>query len=72
MLSDAVPSRAPRRISSRNNPNIARYRAAARGEAPDQLLLDGPHLVADALAEGLPLEAQLFSPRRSNGLRFAD
>lgn len=57
MLSDAVPSRAPRRISSRNNPNIARYRAAARGEAPDQLLLDGPHLVADALAAGMPLES---------------
>ena len=47
----------PRRISSRNNPNIARYRAAARGEAPDRILLDGPHLVADALAAGLPLES---------------
>jgi TrmH family RNA methyltransferase len=57
MLSDAVLSRAPRRISSRNNPNIARYRAAAKGEAPDRILLDGPHLVADALAEGLPLES---------------
>jgi TrmH family RNA methyltransferase len=57
MLSDAVPSRAPRRISSRNNPNIAQYRAAARGEAPDRLLLDGPHLVADALAGGLPIES---------------
>jgi RNA methyltransferase, TrmH family len=57
MLSDAVSSRAPRRISSRNNPNIARYRAVARGEAPDRLLLDGSHLVADALAAGLPLES---------------
>ena len=57
MLSDAVPSRAPRRISSRNNPNIARYRAVARGETPDRILLDGPHLVADALAKGLLLES---------------
>ncbi len=57
MLSDAVPSRAPRRISSRNNPDIARYRAVARGEAADRLLLDGSHLVADALAAGLPLES---------------
>jgi TrmH family RNA methyltransferase len=57
MLSGAVPSRAPRRISSRKNPNIARYRAVARGEAPDRLLLDGPHIVADALAAGLPLES---------------
>lgn len=57
MLSDAVSSRAPRRISSRNNPNIARYRAVARGEAPDRLLLDGSHLVADALGAGLPLES---------------
>ena len=34
---------------------MARYRAAARGEAPDAVLLDGVHLVADALAAGLPI-----------------
>ena len=57
MLSDAVPSRPPRRITSRHNADIARYRAVARGETPDQLLLDGPHLVADALAAGVSFES---------------
>src|SRR5262245_54878296 len=57
MLSDVVPTRAPRRVTSRHNPNIARYRAVARGDALDLLLLDGPHLVADALAAGVALES---------------
>jgi RNA methyltransferase, TrmH family len=53
MLSDAVPARSPSRITSRHNPLVTRYRLAARGEATDQMLLDGPHLLADALAAGL-------------------
>ena len=44
-----------KRITSRQNPLVARYRSIARGEAADLLLLDGPHLVADALAAGLRL-----------------
>ena len=40
-------------ISSRHNPIVARYRAAAQGDAADRLLLDGAHLVADALAAGM-------------------
>ncbi|HEY7287326.1 MAG TPA: RNA methyltransferase [Vicinamibacterales bacterium] len=40
-----------RRIASRQNPIVARYRQAARGD--DVLLLDGPHLVQDALAAGV-------------------
>jgi TrmH family RNA methyltransferase len=43
-----------RRITSRQNPIVARYRAAARGDAA-VMLLDGVHLVADALAAKLPI-----------------
>jgi RNA methyltransferase, TrmH family len=42
-----------RTISSRQNPLVARYRAAARGEARDVVLLDGVHLVADAIDAGV-------------------
>jgi RNA methyltransferase, TrmH family len=41
-----------RRITSRHNPLVERYRSAARGPA-DTLLLDGVHLIIDALAAGL-------------------
>ena len=44
-----------KRITSRQNPLVARYRSIARGEATDLMLLDGPHLVADALASGILL-----------------
>ena len=42
-------------ISSRQNPLVSRYRAVARGETPGVLLLDGVHLVAEALAAGTPI-----------------
>jgi TrmH family RNA methyltransferase len=42
-------------IASRQNPIVARYRAAARGEAADVVLLDGVHLVAEALAARVPI-----------------
>ena len=44
------------RISSRHNPQVERYRAAARGSLAGRLLLDGPHLVADAIAAAMALE----------------
>jgi RNA methyltransferase, TrmH family len=40
-------------ISSRQNPLVARYRAAARGDSHDVMLLDGAHLITDALAAGV-------------------
>jgi len=40
-------------LSSRHNPLVARYRAAARGDARDVMLLDGVHLVGEAVAAGV-------------------
>jgi TrmH family RNA methyltransferase len=42
-------------LTSRHNPIVARYRAAARGEDPSLMLLDGVHLVADAVAAKVAL-----------------
>lgn len=42
------------RITSRQNPIVARYRAAARGDAAE-ILLDGAHLVVEALDAGIHL-----------------
>jgi TrmH family RNA methyltransferase len=55
MLFDAV-SGVLKRITSRHNPRVEQYRAAARGELAGRLLLDGPHLVRDALEAALSLE----------------
>ena len=43
------------RITSRQNPLVARYRDSARGRPPDAVLLDGAHLVSEALAAGVPI-----------------
>jgi TrmH family RNA methyltransferase len=40
-------------ITSRQNPIVARFRAAARGESAELLLLDGVHLLAEALGAGI-------------------
>src|SRR6266853_781131 len=48
--------RLPPPLTSRRNPVVARYRAVAQGQVDGLLLLDGPHLVADALAAGVEIE----------------
>ena len=42
-------------ISSRHHPLVARFREAARGGTGTPLLLDGPHLVLEALDARIPL-----------------
>ena len=44
------------RITSRQNSIVAQYRAAAHGDANGVMLLDGAHLVSDALAARIPLQ----------------
>jgi TrmH family RNA methyltransferase len=43
-------------LTSRRNPVVARYRDVAHGDADGLLLLDGSHLVADALAANVTIE----------------
>lgn len=51
-----------RRVTSRQSALVARYRAAARGEATGLVLLDGVHLLAESLAAGLRIrEAAIAS-----------
>jgi TrmH family RNA methyltransferase len=62
-----------RRISSRQNPTVARFREAARGRGGSGIvLLDGEHLVEEALDAGVALETVAFTERlidaRADGL----
>jgi len=54
MLSAATASST--HITSRQNPIVARYRALAQGDGGGLVLLDGVHLVNDAVAAGVAIE----------------
>jgi len=58
-------------ITSRQHALVARFRAAARRDDEDVLLLDGVHLVADAAAAGVQIEqvAMTTAARDDPGLR---
>jgi TrmH family RNA methyltransferase len=43
-------------ITSRQNPLVARFRDAARGEPDSVMLLDGAHLVGDAVSAGITVQ----------------
>ncbi|HET7216768.1 MAG TPA: RNA methyltransferase [Vicinamibacterales bacterium] len=61
-----------RRISSRQNPVVGRFRELARGARAGRVLLDGEHLVDEALAAGVPLEIVALADRLVEARRNAD
>ena len=55
-----------RRIASRQNPIVTRFRELARsGRTDGQVLIEGPHLLEEALASGVPIEVAAFSEAES-------
>jgi RNA methyltransferase, TrmH family len=53
-----------RRLTSRRNPIVARAKAAARGALDGAVLLDGAHLVADALDRGIRVRDAIVDSQR--------
>ncbi|MCU1385611.1 MAG: putative TrmH family tRNA/rRNA methyltransferase [Acidobacteria bacterium] len=49
-------------ITSRQNPLVARFRTAARGDVGGVILLDGAHLVADAIAAKVTFQLAAVTP----------
>jgi TrmH family RNA methyltransferase len=50
-----------KRITSRQNSLVTRFRAARDGDSPEVLLLDGVHLLSDAIAAGLCIREVAFA-----------
>ena len=58
------------RIASRHNPIVKRFRDLARpGSSAGAMLLDGEHLIEDALGAAVPIEIAVFADRLA-GERF--
>jgi TrmH family RNA methyltransferase len=55
------------RISSRQNAVVRQFRDVAQGDAPDAMLLDGDHLIHEALTSGLAISVAAFSERLASG-----
>jgi TrmH family RNA methyltransferase len=52
-----------KRISSRQNAVVKRFRDVARGRHPDLMLLDGEHLVSEAVRSGIRIETVAIGDR---------
>ena len=75
MARDIVPqcySSCVSAITSRQNPIVARYRDVARGDHADLLLLDGVHLVAEALGSGIRIREVAMVHRATDRQDVAD
>lgn len=60
------------RITSRQHPLVQRFRRLARRREDGFILVDGEHLVTDALAAGLPFDAVLTDERHAELARRAE
>ncbi len=63
IVPQCYPSRVT--ITSRQNPLVARFRTAARGDVGGIMLRDGAHLVADALAAKVTFQLAAVTPASS-------
>src|SRR6185369_1414682 len=52
-------------ITSRQNPLVARFRTAARGDVGGVMLLDGAHLVGAAVAASISFQLAAVTPAAS-------
>jgi RNA methyltransferase, TrmH family len=59
-------------ITSRQNPLVQRCRDLARARNAGTVLLDGPHVVAEALLAGVPVDAALVTARALAGPEGAE
>jgi TrmH family RNA methyltransferase len=55
------------RISSRQNPVVKRFREVSRGGHPDLMVLDGEHLLAEAIGSGIQIDTVAFADRPAIG-----
>jgi RNA methyltransferase, TrmH family len=55
------------RIASRQNALVRQFRDTAQGVVDDALLLDGDHLIQEALASGVVVNVAAFSARLADG-----
>ena len=55
------------RISSRQNPLVKQFRDVARGDVAGAMLLDGEHVIDEALESGVTIDVAAFGERLGSG-----